>query len=269
MQSEPTSRELWDASIGSGIEYACTGCAGVGRQYNRWLYRVRAARFRAFVRRSGIDPARLNILDAGSGTGFYIDQWKQLGASRLQALDFSQASVDWLRRRYPGLPVHQQDLASPRPNLPEGPFDVISAIDVLFHIVDDDDYSRALANLAAWLKPGGILLLSENFVHRERERTSRYHFSRTLDQVSRLLAQQGLQLEQRQAVFALMNAPDDSTYPLLLGWWRLLNRVIRRGEIPGWLAGASLYWPERLITGWLREGPSTEYALCRKYAPEP
>ena len=38
-------------------------------------------------------------------------------------------------------------------------------MDVLFHIVDDDGYVRAIANLHSLLRPGGMLILTENLVH--------------------------------------------------------------------------------------------------------
>ena len=37
-------------------------------------------------------------------------------------------------------------------------------MDVLFHIVDDEGYARAIRNLAALLAPGGLLVLTENFL---------------------------------------------------------------------------------------------------------
>jgi len=41
-------------------------------------------------------------------------------------------------------------------------FDVVNAVGVLFHVVEDDDWQRALANLGAHLAPGGLLLVAEH-----------------------------------------------------------------------------------------------------------
>ena len=143
-------------------------------------------------------------------------------------------------------------------------YDLISAFDVLFHIVDDDKYLQALRNLSTWLKPGGTLLMTENFVHHPRKRSGGYHFSRTLDEIESLLHEAGLAITDRSPVFVLMNAPDDSVSPLASSWWKLWRRIAGHGEALGWLAGACLYLPERLLASLLSEGPSTELAVCRK-----
>ncbi|MEJ8569370.1 class I SAM-dependent DNA methyltransferase [Elongatibacter sediminis] len=261
------AERFWNQRIGNDPDESSIGCAGFGRNYNRWLYRVRARRFRAVVRELAVDIRQCTILDAGSGTGFYLDQWQQLGARRIHGLDFSEAALDYLQPRFPTITLHHQDLSGVT-NLPQAGFDLVSAFDVLFHIVDDPCYDRAIANIAQALKPGGYLLLSENFTHHVRARGGTYHYSRTLTDIHERLARQGLELLFRRPMFVLMNAPDDSTSALLRAWWRLVGRVARHSEITGWLTGALLYPYERVLTRLLRESPSTEIAVCRRMAAE-
>ena len=61
-------------------------------------------------------------------------------------------------------------------------------MDVLFHIVDDDRYMRALSNLASLLNVGGVLLLSENLVSRAKPRRPSGHSEPRL---GRLRAREG------------------------------------------------------------------------------
>lgn len=261
------SRDLWNARLRGNPDEASVGCAGFGRLYNRWLYRVRAHVFHRVVRRLGLDAEELRVLDVGSGTGFYVEQWRRLGVAEVEGLDFSTDGVAYLRRRFPGLRVHLADLADPGFDPGGRRFDVISAFDILFHIVDDARYRAALNNLGTCLKPGGVLLLSENFVHRQRPRVSDYHYSRTLAEIERNMMDADLILERRYPMFVLMNAPDDSVRPAMRLWWRVVSSVACRNEALGWLAGACLYPFERILVSWLREGPSTELAVCCRAAP--
>ena len=48
-----------------------------------------------------------------------------------------------------------------------GRFQAISAYDVLFHIVDDARYERAIQNISALLSPGGVFFFSDLFLHGE------------------------------------------------------------------------------------------------------
>ena len=44
-----------------------------------------------------------------------------------------------------------------------GPVDYITAIGVMFHIVDDERWERAVQNLAAVLKPDGVMFIGGDF----------------------------------------------------------------------------------------------------------
>lgn len=259
-------REFWDQRLGDRPDTSSIGCAGFGRRYNDWLYRVRSSGFRRLVRRLPMPPVGCRVLDVGSGTGFYVEQWRAMGAEQVEALDFSQAAVRFLQGRFPEMTVHHADLCASPLALEPQRYDMISAFDVLFHLVDDAAYARAIANLANLLKPGGYLLLSENFTHCERPRLSWYHYSRPLTVIQQELASNGLKLLERRPMFVLMNAPDDSNSRLLGAWWRVVSRFAMAGERAGWLAGASLYPFEKLLTAMLKEGPSTEWAICRRGA---
>ncbi|WP_412070323.1 class I SAM-dependent DNA methyltransferase [Rubrivirga sp. IMCC43871] len=262
------SRALWEERLQGTVDESSVGCAGFGRQYNRWLYRLRAHVFRRTVKALGLEVDRCRVLDVGSGTGFYLDQWSRLGARHLEGLDFTEAAVGHLRSRFPDLRFHRADISEWAGDGGEGPFDIVSAFDVLFHIVDDAKYQAALDGIARLLRPGGTLLFSDNFAHHERPKSSPYHYSRTLTEIQRRVEAAGLELHSRRPMFVLMNAPDDSTSPLLRGWWRLLTAFAQRGERAGWLAGAALYPIDRALTYLLHEGPTTELAVCRR-PPQP
>src|SRR5439155_5163406 len=138
-----------------------------------------------------------------SGTGYYIDRWREAGAERIVGADIAPAAVERLRERYPEQSFTELDIGGPADELPEGSFDAVSAMDVLFHITDDERYGKALANLSALLRPDGVLVLTENFPGAKGPR-ARHQVSRPLEQFEAAAAAAGLRIEERRPMFALM-----------------------------------------------------------------
>src|ERR1043166_8271428 len=105
------------------------------------------------------------VLDVGSGTGFYVDRWLRLGA-RVTGLDLTEIAVAELSRAFPAARFLRADIGASLDGVPLAPgwFDAVSAFDVLFHIVDDAQYARAFENIPSLLRPGGWFLGPENFL---------------------------------------------------------------------------------------------------------
>jgi SAM-dependent methyltransferase len=270
--------EYWEGRLRRDFSLCGVGYVGLGQPYNDWLYRVRKRVFRRIVSLIDVDFPRAEVLDIGSGTGFYIERWKEAGVRRVTGVDLTQVAVEALRRRFPEDTFVQADIAragltgSPpgapdRDQLRPGSYDVISAFDILFHIVDDRGYERAIGNIASLLRPGGWFVFSENFLRGPAVRAP-HVVSRSQGEITDLLEAHGLHLHRRGPMFVLMNYPVDTASGLPRALWSALTlplRVNRRlGQVTGFLLGAALYPFELLLTAGLREGPSTEFALCRK-----
>lgn len=106
-------------------------------------------------------------LDIGSGAGHWIEFWKDLGIDEVTAVDISQKSVDGLKNKYdddPSITIRLDDFANPAHEY--GDYDFVSAIGVLFHIVDDDKWETAVKNLCDCLSPGGIAFIGGEFGRR-------------------------------------------------------------------------------------------------------
>jgi SAM-dependent methyltransferase len=204
------------------------------------------------------------VLDVGSGTGVYIERWRRLGATAITGSDIAEVAVQQLQAQHPDAEfvrfTHGEEVP---PELAGRTFGAISAMDVLFHVLDDAAYRTALATLHALLEPGGLLVFTENFLH-GAERRSPHQRSRTLPEIERAVRAAGFEILRRRPLFCLMNAPHDSRSRLHRLWWRGLAGVAsRRPRLGGWL-GAALYLPERALVARLEEGPSTEIMLCRR-----
>lgn len=257
------SRAYWEDRLSARFGLDGVGYAGLGRPYNEWLYRVRERVFFDTVRRLEIDPRRLRVLDVGSGTGFYVRLWRRLGAPKVVGSDIAETSVRALSKAFPGASFVRMDAGQEVLPLDPGSFDVVSAFDVLFHIVDDACFARALLNLTRLLRPGGLLLYSDNFLHGPTLRAA-HQVSRSLEDIQGCLRAAGLEPLRRRPMFVLMNSPVDSRSAIHKLGWRLFERVLRRFGSLGALAGAAVFPLEVLLLNLLREGPSTELLVCRR-----
>jgi SAM-dependent methyltransferase len=203
------------------------------------------------------------VLDVGSGTGFYLGLWRALGAGSITGSDLTEVAVRRLAERHPDVDAVQLDIGEEAVELPAESFDAVSAMDVLFHITDDDRFARALVNIARLLRPGGVLVFSDLFVHRAPWRAP-HQAIRSLGAVRTTIAGAGLIEELRRPMLVLLNAPVDTRSRAFRGTWWTLRTAALRGEAAGWLAGAAAYPVEVALARVLREGPSTEIMVCRR-----
>lgn len=126
------------------------------------------------------------VLDVGAGSGRWVRYFTQrFVPALLMGIDFTQASIDLLSRRYANLPnvatvFRTADLTDPTLDLGQR-FDFINVMNVLFHIPEADRFRAALKNLAKHLAPGGRIVTTE-YMPRQTMRTnwmlvrSRYDF---------------------------------------------------------------------------------------------
>jgi SAM-dependent methyltransferase len=254
---------FWENRLSRDFTLYGVGFRGIGRPYNEWLYRVRSRVFRRLAKKIRPSLPAARVLDIGSGTGFYVSEWKRAGVGSIVASDITDVSVERLRDAFPGLRVENLDIGDPMKVFEPGSFDVISAFDVLFHILDDDRYRQALENVATLLRPGGYFLYSDNFL-RAGEHRAVHQVSRLRSDIEAALKRNGLQIIERRPMFVLMNAPVDTQSRRLKAFWTRLEAQLKKGERQSRLIGAALYPVDSLLTKVMKEGPTTEVVLCRK-----
>lgn len=114
----------------------------------------------------------LRLLDVGSGTGHWIDFFMDVFfVSEAVSIEITDSMAGFLREKYAnvnGVDIHQCDIGASNfdQEILGGKFDYISAIGVMFHLVDDEKWLRALAALAQGLKKDGLLLVGGEFAAR-------------------------------------------------------------------------------------------------------
>ena len=78
----------WSDRLEQRFSLGGVGWLGLGEPYNRWMYAVRRRVFRRVIR-DRLDLPRARVLDVGSGTGFYVSLWRELGAGAVTGSDLT------------------------------------------------------------------------------------------------------------------------------------------------------------------------------------
>lgn len=258
MATHSELRDFWERRLDGDWTESGVGYRALGRPFNKWMYRVREEVFLREVSR--MDPGGASVLDVGSGTGFYVGLWDRAGAGEVTGCDMTEAAVRRLRDRFPGHRFVRQDAAE-LDAFDADAFDAVSCMDVLFHITDDERYTRAVGEFARVLRPGGLLVVSENCLRRPEQR-GEHQVNRSLEWITGTADEAGFDLVRRVPMLMLMNAQVDAPAPWRKAWGGALRAATLTGPT-GWLAGAALYPLERRLVRARDESPTTELVVFR------
>lgn len=259
------AKTYWEERLRANYSVCGVGHMGLGKHYNDWLYKVRRQVFFRTVNKLSLPWRNTEVMDVGSGTGFYIDCWKALQVKTIVGSDLTQIAVNNLMQRFPNDKFLQLDIGDEIDISTVSTFQVISAFDVLFHIADDTRYQRALKNIYNLLQPGGYFIFSDNFLHRLGVRAPQ-EVDRSLDEIQEMIKTTGFQIIQRTPMFVLMNFPVDSSSKLRQFLWRAMLVPVKITDLYGYMLGATLYPIELFLTKHLQESPATEIMICKKIA---
>jgi len=257
-------QDYWEERLRGNFGPGGVGYVGMDEGYNIWLYRVRRRVFFRIVSSLDIDLRQANVIDIGSGTGFYIERWKEAGVEKIVGTDLTQVSIRNLQRKFPRDQFFQVDIGDEKVILPgQGQYDVVSAFDILFHIVDDARYQKAIQNIYGLLRPGGWFIFSDNFLHYGTER-ARHQVSRSLEDITAILREIGFRIIRRTPMFVLMNDPVDQPHRFFRWAWIIFETFVQKTNFLGQIYGTVVYPWELLLTRYLKESPTTEIMICKK-----
>ncbi|MEO6714804.1 MAG: methyltransferase domain-containing protein [Mycobacteriales bacterium] len=179
----------------------------------RASYRVVHRNVRRLLRHHGLGSLTgKRVLDIGSGSGYWLTAWQQLGAGDITAVELTDVASDRLRDAFPTVTLVTGDVSEESLEV-EGTFDLISAMSVLLHIVDEDAFVRALTRLGAWLSPTGVLLVADPILTRRDSRHTAQvgdnSIARTVGEWRIALDRAGLRLEEVRTSTVLQGNPID------------------------------------------------------------
>lgn len=252
------------------------GYIGLGEGYNQRLYRRRERHFLRLARRHAVPMAR-RVLDIGIGTGFYLKLFQRLGARAIFGCDISSDAVRRASTEFADCNLETCDIANGLPASfdAESGFDVVTAMDVLFHIVDDDRFRAAVKNIGVAVRPNGLLFVSDNFPRRTLPADAHQAFH-SLRDYQAILKPLGFRLVELSPVFVLSNGQvgnDGLLFRAARFHWNtfsrglggILRRYPRAGEWFGSVSGGMLTTLDAALE-WqpLWRGYSTKVAVfCR------
>ena len=167
-------RRYWQKRHQTIGDLRVVGCANKSAAENAAEYTRAGARFLELVTIDLPHAARRTVLDIGYGLGHYARLCKTAGFEEYVGVDFAAPPGPDLGPRY----TYQQADAGALLTLGRR-FDLVIAIDVLFHLTDDRRFNTALDNIRTHTRPGGIVYATGRFqeartashvVHRGLER---------------------------------------------------------------------------------------------------
>jgi 2-polyprenyl-3-methyl-5-hydroxy-6-metoxy-1,4-benzoquinol methylase len=260
--SDFNPQSYWETRLEKSFNLHGVGDIGLGVNYNNALYNVRKYAFHKLMQRMKIDFSNKKVMDIGSGTGFYIERWKELKVKSIKGTDITNVVVNNLSKQFPEASFSQLDIGE-KLESPEPTYDFISAFDVLFHIVDDKRFEQAISNIHGLLNENGCFVISDNFIHGETKRLE-HQVSRSYDYMTKTIENTGFEHVKTIPMFVLMNDPVDTKNRVIKKIFWLIVKNVRKGETRSKLVGSIFVPIEKMLISLMTESPSTEIKLYRK-----
>jgi len=212
------------------------------------MYRTYADRLVGVLARNKIEIKGAKVLELAPGVGYFTGLFDRRSPGGLTGIDITKESVELLRARYPKYTFEQGDITDPALVPAGGPFALASAFSVVFHILDDDKFFEAIANIGKALKPGGYAIWSDNLPKESTEAKGHVRF-RALSLHEEALTAAGLDLVEVVPINYWGAEPvaesDFSGLESAQEIWKRLSHHARKSEFRGWLAGLLFYLKNR------------------------
>jgi SAM-dependent methyltransferase len=151
-------RRFWSDRLEREFTLRGTGHISYSAAYNVWLYRAK----RRALRRALADVGRGPALDIGSGTGWVVAELLRRGTP-VEGCDIAPNAVRRLRQRFPAVSFFELELGAEQAPRPDASYELLTALDVLYHVTDDEAWRAAVAEIARLLRPGGMAIVSDGF----------------------------------------------------------------------------------------------------------
>ena len=213
--------------------FRAVGYPEMGEGFNKATYQMRLDALERLLKRQRLWPLR-DILEGAVGIGAYGPLWQKAQVERWTGLDISSSAIEHVSKIYPSQQFRVVDLsnqAGMNAALDDRRFSLASAIDVLYHIVEDDSFENALRNLASRVNQQGYLVVSDIFP--SQDTLSKRHVKRrSMQTYERVLHPLGFELVSREPVFSILGeglprGPHHLSDVAMSVIWRVTSKVVR------------------------------------------
>ena len=112
-----------------------------------------------------IETEKSSVLDIGSGSGHWIEFYKSLDAVKISGIDISETSIDYLNQKYSNdLKISfYKGKAVEIINQIQESFEIVNAIGIMFHIVDDKEWLETINKISMKIPKNGIFVVGGHF----------------------------------------------------------------------------------------------------------
>ncbi len=267
--------KYWEERLNKNFSLGGVGHLGFSLIYNIWLYKAKLYTIRRILKNNNINCQGKKLLDIGVGTGFYLSFWEKLGVKSIAGIDITSKSIEELTKKYPKYKFVKANIGDEKLSINEK-FDIISAFDVLFHIVRNNEFEQAIRNIKKFSHKDTIFLIMDNFL-KEYKPAHKHESDRTLEYYKKILNSNFIKIEDIISIFYFMNTPidieriDSKFIKILINKvWRINKKIASyskklgpMGSSISFFWGLLLYYFDRLILKYTFWGPSTKLMLAK------
>src|SRR5207248_8037048 len=141
------AQSYWTDRMRRG-DITAVGRLGLSARLNRALYDLAEHNVSRVIKRHHLLPVP-RALDVGTGWGAWVDFWHRARVPHVDAIDFSEASIARVSERWAGGGEYRVgDVAAPGAFAGMGPYPLVSCMNVLLHVLEEEAFRVARANLA-------------------------------------------------------------------------------------------------------------------------
>jgi hypothetical protein len=225
--------DFWEAShstvASSGVERGIGIRHVGGGQSNleaQALYRLRHVNARRVLRKCKLPP-NPRIFELGSGGGYWVEFFRRFEPKLFVGSDLSKTAVQRLSELYPDdefIIMTPPEEAWSRIQS-RGPYDLTLAIDVLYHITDNNAWEDSLNQLCTNTATSGVILIADYFYEQPVDQPSKIHVKhRKMQSYLNVLDRHNFKVEAIQPIFYFLNRIVDGP---LRDHNRLMSSVLR------------------------------------------
>jgi len=147
------------------------GWPTLSEEFNKLKYYSESASFLTVLDRATDSKKACAILEVGVGTGYWTalqgEYFRKAGVDiRVTALDMSASALAQVKGKFPDISTIEADLKTIDVNSGNSQYDLVTAIMVLLHLTDIEDYLHALTFCAHSVKEGGYFILYEPLLNK-------------------------------------------------------------------------------------------------------
>jgi len=267
--------EYWRNRFEEEFSLRTVGNLSLGFWYNRWLYKARIRALKNLLKEEKLDVKGKSVLEIGVGSGYYIDFWKSEGISSLAGLDITEKSVSTLKTKYPEYHFQQTDIAG---NIDlDRKMDLITCMDVLYHLVDDNAFDRAISNIKDLSDKNAYIIISDFFLTNPTK-PAFHEYHRTLGRYEETLSRNDFRLIRLEPIFYLAHPLLDysavNTFVLrflIRVLWKMVFALFHLGrsfhsldKISQETVGFLLYSLDGQILRFKKDSPNMKLLLAKK-----